>query len=138
MMRFVLALIWMAQSVAADSSVLSAINAERSERGLVALTWDAELEQAAARHALDLHRTGRFSHDGSDGSNVLDRVSRTGFRACFAAENIAKGQRSLPEVMNSWMQSKGHRRNILSRRAKSVAVVLGKDNLWVMVLAAPC
>ena len=138
MMRFVLALVWMTQSVAADSSVLSVINAERSERGLVALTWDAELEQAAARHARDLHRTGRFSHDGSDGSNVLDRVSRTGYRACFAAENIAKGQRSLPEVMNSWMQSKGHRRNILSRRAKSVAVVLGKDNIWVMVLATPC
>ncbi|MEO9516283.1 MAG: CAP domain-containing protein [Paracoccaceae bacterium] len=138
MMRFVLALIWMAQSVAADTSVLSAVNAERSARGLAALTWDVELEQAAAWHAQDLHRTGRFSHDGSDGSNVLDRVTRSGFRACFAAENIAKGQPSLPSVMDSWMQSKGHQRNILSKRAKSVAVVLGKDNIWVMVLAAPC
>ncbi|MEP1536850.1 MAG: CAP domain-containing protein [Paracoccaceae bacterium] len=137
-MRFVLALICMTQSVAADTSVLSVVNAERSERGLAALTWDDDLEQAAARHARDLHRTGRFSHEGSDGSNVLDRVTQSGFRACFAAENIAKGQRSLTSVMDSWMQSKGHRRNILSRRAKSVAVVLGKDNIWVMVLAAPC
>ena len=137
-MRFILLLLWMASSVAAEPEVLSIVNAERIERGLAALTWDANLETAASRHALDLHRNGRFSHDGSNGSNVLDRVARTGYRACFVAENIAKGQRSLPEVMNSWMQSPGHRRNILSRMAKSVSLVRGRGDIWVMVLAAPC
>lgn len=122
----------------ADTAMLQAINAERAEAGRTALQWDARLEAAAQGHADDMVARGYFSHEGQDGSSMTDRMARAGFRGCFAAENIAQGQRSLDAVMVSWMKSRGHRRNILHRKARSVGLARGQNNMWVMVLGAPC
>lgn len=138
MKRLALMLALSGQPLFAETAALSAINDTRAAHGLAKLDWHAALETAARRHAQDLVRSNRFSHAGLDGSDVLARVTMAGFRACFAAENIAKGQSSLVEVMESWMGSRGHRRNILSKRAKFVSLVRAKDDVWVMVLAAGC
>ncbi|WP_420010693.1 CAP domain-containing protein [Tateyamaria sp.] len=51
---------------------------------------------------------------------------------------MAFGQQSLPAVMTAWMNSSGHRKNILSRKAKSVGVARATGDRWVMVLGASC
>ncbi|MEL6465018.1 MAG: CAP domain-containing protein [Pseudomonadota bacterium] len=139
-MRFVIALamILAASVTAADPAVLSAVNAERGAQNRAPLVYDAKLEAQAQAHAQDMAVAGFFSHTGSDGSDIGQRLARAGYRYCFGAENIAAGQRSLAEVMAGWMASPGHRRNILHRRAAAVGVARAPGNLWVMVLAAPC
>ncbi|WP_294622239.1 CAP domain-containing protein [uncultured Roseovarius sp.] len=113
------------------------INASRAEAGRSALSVNRQLTQAAAAHARDLADTGAFSHTGSNGSSVGDRVRGQGYGFCFVAENIAKGQGSLEQVLSGWMASPGHRRNILASQAREFGLVRGPGNLWVMVLAKP-
>ncbi len=122
----------------ADPAILQAVNAERTAAGRAVLQYDAQLEAVARAHGEDMERAGFFSHTGSDGSDIGDRLRRGGVTVCFAAENIAQGQRNLTEVMRSWMGSRGHRRNILHRRAETVGVARVSGNIWVMMLAAPC
>lgn len=95
------------------------------------------LTKAAADHASDMAARGFFSHTGSDKSSVGKRVKRQGYGFCFVAENIAKGQKNLSQVMESWMSSDGHRRNILASEATEFGLVSGPGNLWVMVLGRP-
>lgn len=124
--------------VAANPNALAAVNAERASQGRAALTYDARLEAAAKAHARDMARKGFMSHTGSDGSNLGTRIKRTGFRYCFGAENIAMGQNSLDGAMASWMNSGGHRKNILNRKAKSMGFAQASGNRWVLVLGAEC
>lgn len=124
--------------VVADPVALAAINAERAAQNRAPLIYDATLEAAASAHAQDMARKEFFSHTGSDGSDIGQRLTRAGYRYCFGAENIASGQRSLDEVMAAWMGSRGHRRNILHRNAQAVGLARTDGNIWVMVLAAPC
>lgn len=120
----------------ADPAAVRLVNDFRDRNGLPALEYDENLEQAARLHAQDMLATRHFSHTGSDGSSVADRVSRTGYRWCFVAENIAQGQRDLAEVVSAWAQSPGHRANILSPRVQEFALIEGPGYIWVMVLAA--
>lgn len=113
------------------------INATRADAGRGALAVNDKLTQAAAAHARDLAQSDGFSHTGSNGSSVADRVRRQGYGFCFVAENIAKGQASLEQVLNGWLASPGHRRNILAKQAREVGLVRGAGNLWVMVLGKP-
>lgn len=139
-MRFIFAVMFVlgAGCAGADPAALAAINAERANNGRAPLVYDAQLEQVARMHARDMAANGFFSHAGSDGSDIGARLTRVGYRWCFAAENIAAGQTSLNAVMTAWMGSKGHRQNILQRKARSVGLARTQTNHWVMVLAAPC
>ncbi|WP_299983892.1 CAP domain-containing protein [uncultured Ruegeria sp.] len=122
----------------ADILATNELNAFRGGQGFPALSYNPKLEQAAKSHAEDMVRKGFFSHTGSNGSDVGERVRKEGYEWCFVAENIAKGQHDLSAVMSSWAQSKGHRTNMLSRKAKEFALYEAADRTWVMVLAAPC
>lgn len=122
----------------ADANALAAINAERAAQGRAALTYDSKLEAAARAHAKDMARYNFMSHTGSDGSDLTKRMKRAGYKFCFGAENVAFGQTSLPAVMSAWMNSSGHRKNILSRKAKSVGLARATGDRWVMVLGATC
>ena len=126
------------QGVQADPAALAAINAERADNRRNALTYDTRLEAVARAHGQDMARNNFFAHSGSDGSDIAKRLKRGGYRWCFAAENIAVGQRNLGTVMAAWMASPGHRRNILNRKAQQVGLARVSGNRWVMVLAAPC
>ena len=137
-MQWVVVWFLLAGAALADPAVLQAVNAERAQAGRAALVYDDRLEAVAGAHGQDMAQAGFFSHTGSDGSDIGDRLRRGGVSFCFAAENIAHGQRSLSAVMDGWMGSRGHRRNILDRRAAAVGVARAQGNRWVMVLAAPC
>mmetsp|Transcript_23745 Transcript_23745/g.42569 ORF Transcript_23745/g.42569 Transcript_23745/m.42569 type:complete len:141 (-) Transcript_23745:1369-1791(-) len=131
-------LVLLAGIASANSGILAAVNAERQANGRAALSYDSKLEAAAAAHAKDMARHGFMSHTGSDGSDLAKRLKRAGYKYCFGAENVAFGQQSLPAVMTAWMNSSGHRKNILNRKATSVGLARATGDRWVMVLGAPC
>lgn len=116
------------------------VNAERQRRGLPQFTVSSKLQRAAERHACDMARNGLRSHTGSDGSNFARRYRRAG--GCGAGgENIAWGQRSAASVVQMWIESSGHRANILHRRAVSIGVYVTDGNgtpNWVMVVGRGC
>jgi uncharacterized protein YkwD len=114
------------------------LNAVRAQRGLGQLTRSGALERAASAHANDMSRMGYFSHTSPAGGTLVDRVRAAGYPYCFVAENIAQGQQSAAEVMSSWMNSAGHRRNNLSERATEFGVARAAGNYWVLVLGARC
>ncbi|MFY0309578.1 CAP domain-containing protein [Leisingera sp. D0M16] len=133
-------LLWAVQAQAQDvdrSAALAGINGFRAGSGLPPLTYSAGLEQAARAHAEDMARNGFFSHTGSSGRTLGARLKHVGYGWCAAAENIAKGQPGLDEVMASWQASRGHRRNMLNREVTEFAIARGKGRIWVMVLARP-
>ncbi|WP_299862104.1 CAP domain-containing protein [uncultured Roseobacter sp.] len=132
-------LLWCGLTTAAvsDPAATDALNAYRAENARAPLAYSMALQSAAEAHAQDMAARGFFDHRGSDGSDVGERVSRQGYGWCFVAENIAKGQPSLADVMQAWAGSQGHRRNMLSRQAQEFALVEAPERIWVMVLAAP-
>lgn len=117
--------------------VVQLTNAYRAKNGLGALAASPVLEAVAEGHGRDMAKKGFFSHKGSNGSSVGQRAKRKGYRYCLIAENIAKGQRTPQEVMQSWISSKGHRTNLLQRKAREIGVIRQAGNIWVMVIGAP-
>ena len=91
--------------------VLSIVNSERAKYGLDALTYDAHLSSAADIRAVEIKTL--FSHTRPDGRSCFTALDEVGYSYRKAGENIAYGQRSAEEVMNAWMNSDGHRANIL-------------------------
>ena len=121
----------------ADPVATDALNAFRNSKGRSAVAYSDVLERAAQAHALDMARYGYFDHSGRDGSTIGDRLTAQGYGFCFAAENIARGQSSLKEVMQSWENSPGHLKNMTHRNVTEFALARANGNIWVMVLATP-
>lgn len=122
---------------AEERSALDQVNDLRRSQNRARLRWSPVLERAAQAHADDMARSGFFSHDGSDGSDIAARLNRLGYGWCAAAENIAKGQTSVAEVLKAWAGSAGHRRNMLSRDVTEMALARSHGDVWVMVLGRP-
>ncbi|NUT45938.1 MAG: CAP domain-containing protein [Saccharothrix sp.] len=116
-----------------EDQVLALTNRERSAAGCGGLTANAQLAAAAKRHTDDMARTGNFSHTGSDGSTAAQRVTDAGYRYRMMAENIAAGQTSAEEVVRAWMNSEGHRANIVNCELRDLGVahaVGGDKHYW--------
>ncbi|WP_425072499.1 CAP domain-containing protein [Sagittula sp. S175] len=121
-------------SMAEAQPVRQMLNGLRAEQGLGPVTPSPRLEEAAKRHAMDMARRGFFDHEGSDGSDVMQRARSQGYIACAIAENIAKGQKTLTEVLGDWAQSPGHRRNMLNAEVTDYGLVRAPGDIWVLVL----
>lgn len=93
--------------------VLSLVNTERARAGCPAAHWDTRLAEAARLHSVDMAARDYFSHTSLDGRSPWDRIRAQGYQY-GSAENIAAGQRSAAAVMSAWMNSSGHRANILA------------------------
>lgn len=133
-------MLWAMPAFANDidrSAAADHLNMLRSDRNLDNLQYSTRLEKTARAHAEDMVRNGFFSHTGSDGSGIGARLKRSGYGYCAAAENIASGQPNLEDVMTSWATSRGHRKNMLSKKVSEFALVRAAGNIWVMVLARP-
>lgn len=125
-------------SSSAAASMTARINAERNARNLRPLSRSAALDRAAAAHARDMVANDFFSHTGTDGSRTKTRVARTGYPVCGTAENIAWGQRSEAKVHAEWMNSPGHRFNILLPAVTQYGMARAesaKGPFWVQVFA---
>ncbi|MEM7272953.1 MAG: CAP domain-containing protein [Actinomycetota bacterium] len=99
---------------AAQQQVLDLTNAERAKAGCPALRLDGTLNAVADGHSEDMAARNYFSHDSPDGEGPGDRVDASGYPARGWGENIAAGYRTAADVVNGWMNSEGHRRNILN------------------------
>lgn len=111
---------------------------QRAQSGIVRpLGYSPALQAAAETQAQFLSRTGNFSHRGPGGSTVLRRVQRAGYDACLAAENIARGQPDIRTVVSTWMESPGHRANILNAQVSQYGFARA-GSVWVLVLGRPC
>ena len=97
------------------------INVQRTARGCQALTVNPQLTAAARNHSAWMAQSGQFSHTGRAGSNFVARAKAAGY-AKPSAENIAWGYRSAAQVVNGWMNSPGHRTNILNCQSKTVGL----------------
>ncbi len=105
------------------------LNHERSRRGLNRLSLDRRLSSAAGAHTRDMVRRRYFAHVSRTGGDVVDRLNRVGYmrgaRRWVVGENLAWGGGSLSsprQIMRSWMQSPGHRRNILDPRFRELGI----------------
>ncbi|WP_327406393.1 CAP domain-containing protein [Streptomyces sp. NBC_01288] len=95
------------------TEVVELTNTERARAGLRALAVDPLLAAAAQAHSTDMVARAFYSHTSPDGSQPWDRAAAAGSRRRTIGENIACGQRSAAEVVEGWMNSPGHRANIL-------------------------
>ncbi|QIP83880.1 CAP domain-containing protein [Streptomyces sp. Tu 2975] len=115
-----------------EAQVLSLVNKERASAGCSPLTANAKLTQAADDYSDVMARSGVMSHTGPDGSTMTSRVEAAGYVWSTLGENIARGQADAASVMNSWMNSPGHRANILNCSFKElgVGVHFGDGGPW--------
>ncbi|MEM8592858.1 MAG: CAP domain-containing protein [Pseudomonadota bacterium] len=121
------------------ADAIARTNTLRTAQGQSRIQSDAKLNRAALKHACDLASSGTFSHTGTDGSSVGDRVRGAAYSWSYVAENIAWGQNSADAVVSSWAGSAAHRRNMLSSRAEEIGIASvpsDRGPIWVMVLAA--
>ncbi|WP_322759156.1 CAP domain-containing protein [Frankia sp. Cr2] len=107
------------------SQVVALTNAERAKAGCAPLTVDSRLTAAAQAHSDDMATHNYFSHTSQDGRTPFQRMAAAGYQFSIAAENIAAGQRTPTDVMTGWMNSTGHRENILNCSLKQIGVGYG-------------
>ncbi len=105
-----------------ELKVLELVNAERAKYGLSALSWNDELAQVARAHSKDMATRGFFSHNTPEGKTPFDRIKSAGISYRSAGENIAAGQKTPEEVVEAWMNSEGHRANILNSSYTQIGV----------------
>ena len=124
------------RSSSAASEVVRLTNSARGQNGYAALVEDGALSEAAAVRAREIARS--FSHTRPSGASFSSALSESGVSYLRAGENIASGQKSASEVVNAWMNSPGHRANILSSsysRIGSASVNIDGTLYWVQLFA---
>ena len=124
------------QRSSAASEVVRLTNSARSQNSYAALVEDGALSEAAAVRAREIARS--FSHTRPSGASFSSALSESGVSYLRAEENIASGQKSASEVVNAWMNSPGHRANILNSsysRIGSASVNIDGTLYWVQLFA---
>ena len=94
--------------------VIDLTNQHRQANGLKPLTHDPELSKVAQKKSQDMHQNNYFSHTSPTYGSPFDMMRDSGIEYKTAGENIAQGQRTPEDVVNAWMNSSGHRANILN------------------------
>lgn len=120
---YILILITFSATTAAsqyDFELLRLTNLERQKFGLAPLRLSRQLNQAAQYHAYDMARNNYFSHTGLNGSTMVSRVKATGYYYSSIGENIAAGGSTPAKTIRQWMNSYGHRKNILNPNYREI------------------
>jgi uncharacterized protein YkwD len=100
------------------------------------VVWNDKLEQAAQNHSNDMDENNFMKHDGSDGSSPGDRIVVVGYSWSTYGENIANGYTSESAVIQGWLDSPGHCKNIMNAKFTEMGVATS-GSYWTMVLAKP-
>ena len=106
----------------AQDEVVDLVNSERAKVGCSPLKVNAKLTEAAQAHSEDMAEHSNMSHTGSDGSSPGDRIEKAGYSWSTYGENVAYGYSSAKSVMEGWMNSSGHKANILNCDFKEIGV----------------
>ncbi len=102
--------------------VLELVNEIRVENGRAALALDIRLAASAQGHSEDMTANNFMAHTGSDGTNPGQRMTAAGYPWSGWSENVAAGQPTPEAVVNAWMNSDGHRANILRESSEHVGI----------------
>ena len=122
------------QAASFTKQVADLVNQERAKAGLAPLQMDASLNQVAMAKASDMAQNNYFSHTSPTYGSPFDMMKQFGVSYRTAGENIAMGQRSPQEVMTQWMNSEGHRKNILNGSFTKIGVGY-VNGYWVQEFA---
>jgi uncharacterized protein YkwD len=118
-----------ATGTAAEQEVVRLTNEARNGKGCGALVHDPKLHTAALRHSKDMAAQGYFAHNSQDGRDPGDRITAAGFAPIHAwGENIALGQPTPAAVVRAWLNSPGHRANIMNCSFTHIGVGLAKGS----------
>ncbi|MDY6899715.1 MAG: CAP domain-containing protein, partial [Cyanobacteriota bacterium] len=104
------------------AEVVALTNSYRAQHGLQPLTLNTSLSTSAQTHSQDMALADFFSHTGSNGSRVSERTKSAGYESSYVGQNIAAGQITAEEVVRGWMNSPGHRENILNPNYKEIGI----------------
>ena len=111
---------------ALEDEVIRLVNVERAKNGLPALTKNWEVARVARIKAQDMIDNKYFAHNSPVYGSPFNMMENFGLRFSSAAENIAYGQKTAAAVMQTWMNSPGHRANILSKTVTQIGVGAAK------------
>lgn len=129
-----------AESTQAEA-VLKLVNQERAKVGLQPLTLSEKLTNIAYTKAKDMADKNYFSHQSPTYGSPFDMLKQFGVSYSYAGENIAAGQKTAEEVMNSWMNSSGHKANILNKNYTQIGVGFYRGGQygteWVQLFIKP-
>jgi uncharacterized protein YkwD len=120
--------------------VLKLHNAERARAKLHSLEVNPRLQKAAERHARDMAARRKMSHIGSDDSRPLDRIKDAGYEYRRTGENIAFGRFTPDQLMEGWLESATHKRNIVGSFSQiGVACATAEDGMtyWCVTFGLP-
>jgi len=118
-------------TTAQENEVIRLVNVERARAGLQALSTNWQLCRVARYKSADMANRGYFSHTSPTYGSPFQMMENFGLRFTAAGENIAYGQRTPAQVMADWMNSPGHRNNIMSRSYSQIGVGLAKNSSGV-------
>lgn len=114
-----------------EQQVVELTNQERTKRGLKAFKINNELSKVAREKSRDMAVNGYFSHNSPTYGSPFDMMKKYGITYRTAGENIAKGQRTPQRVVQAWMNSEGHRKNILNPNFTEIGVgYIEQGNVW--------
>ncbi len=117
-----------------EKKVVELTNAEREKQGLAPLELDVELSKVAKDKSKDMQQNNYFSHNSPTHGSPFDMMKKYGIQYNTAGENIAQGQQSPEEVVNAWMNSEGHRANIMNENFTHIGVGhVEEGNYWTQM-----
>jgi uncharacterized protein YkwD len=121
-----------------EKALIDLTNAERkkAEKDLKPLTMNPQLMEAARKHAANMAAQDKLDHKLDD-KEPVDRAKAAGYKSEFVGENIAWNQKAPKDVLKAWMESEGHRENILNAEYTEIGVAVAKNKdgepYWVQV-----
>ncbi|KHE71513.1 CAP domain-containing protein [Halobacillus sp. BBL2006] len=117
-----------------EKKVVELTNEERAKQGLQPLELDTELSAVAKDKSLDMQNKGYFSHNSPTYGSPFDMMKQYGIDYRTAGENIAMGQTSPEQVVEGWMNSEGHRKNIMNPNFTHIGVGHAENgNYWTQM-----
>lgn len=122
-----------------EQQVLELTNKERAKAGLKPLTMNWEVSRVARIKSEEMRDRNYFSHTSPAYGSPFEMLKKFGINYRSAGENIAKGQTTAQAVMNSWMASEGHRKNILNPNFTQLGVgyAKGSSTYWTQIFITP-
>ncbi|AHF15240.1 CAP domain-containing protein [Niabella soli] len=128
-----------------SNALLGQINAIRAKgcncggvryRAVPPVRWNTKLENAAVAQSNYMQRTNQLTHTGRNGTTPGKRITAAGYRWSYMAENVAMGQQNTTQVMQSWLQSPAHCKNIMSPYVSEIGAARS-GRYWTLDLANP-
>ena len=121
-----------------ENQVLSLVNAERAKQGLAALTMNESLRNAARLKSSDMRQNNYFSHTSPTYGSPFEMLKSLGISYQAAAENIAQGYTTPEAVVKGWMNSSGHRANILNSVYTHIGIGYDSNgHYWTQLFSKP-